>query len=295
MKFVGISVEFKDVSKTYKGTLALNKVNLKLEENKIYGLLGRNGAGKTTLLKATANQIMPTEGEVEIFNKSYTQDDTGMKSVALVKDKNYYFKEMRVKTILKHSRMLYENWDEEFEKEIIKKFNLPLNKIYKKLSDGYKGVVSIIIGLASRAPITIFDETYVNLDAVNREIFYDILREDYIDNPRTIIISTHYMGEFEGMFEEIILLDEGKLILQENMEDIERKAFNIKGNKDIISRIIKNKNIIREEALGKYSIISVYDDFHEKELAQLKQEGIEVSKMPLQKWFVNLLSSMKGV
>lgn len=292
---MGISVEFKNVSKTYKDALALEKINLKLEENKIYGLLGRNGAGKTTLLKATANQVIPTEGEIKIFDKSYIEDDIRMNSVVLVKDKNYYFKEMRVKTILKHSKMLYENWDEEFEKELIEKFKLPLNKVYKKLSDGYKGLVSIIIGLASRAPITIFDETYVNLDAVNREIFYDILREDYIENPRNIIISTHYMEEFEGMFEEIILLDEGKLILQESMEDIEKKAFNIKGNKDVINRIIKNKNILREETLGKYSIISVYDYFHERELAQLKQEGIEVSKMPFQKWFVNLLSSMKGV
>lgn len=292
---MGISVEFKNVSKTYKDTLALKNINLKLEENKIYGLLGRNGAGKTTLLKATANQIIPTEGEVEIFNKSYTQDDTKMKLVTLVKDKNYYFKEMRVKTILKHSRMVYENWDEEFEKELIEKFNIPLNKVYKKLSDGYKGLVSIIMGLASRAPITIFDEAYINLDAVNREIFYDILREDYLHNPRTIIISTHYMGEFEGMLEEIILLDEGKVILQESMEEIERKAFIIKGNKDVINRSIKNKNIIKEEILGKHSTISVYDNFNERELRELKLEGIEVSKMPLQKWFVNLLSSMKGV
>ena len=89
------------------------------------------------------------------------------------------------------------------------------------MSKGEKGKANIIVALASQSKITIFDETYVSLDAPNRKLFFDLLIEDYTENPRTIIISTHYIDEVSNLFEEILLIEKGQMLVHETKNDLE--------------------------------------------------------------------------
>jgi ABC-2 type transport system ATP-binding protein len=132
----------------------------------------------------------------------------------------------KVKKIFELASDFFQNWDEEFKNELVAKFKLDINKKYITLSKGTAAIEGIIIGLASRSELTIYDEAYLGLDAAARKLFYDILLEDYIENPRTIIFSTHLIDEVSNLFEEIIKLHNGKILLKEETDIIKNK-FNV--------------------------------------------------------------------
>ena len=164
-------------------------------------MLGRNGAGKTTLLKLLANQIQPTNGNViRKGNEELKNSDCLTQEVCLARESINIIgiKGLSIKKILDIASRVYPNWDNEFCKELIDKFCLDTDQKYIKLSRGMQTMVGIIIGLASRAPLTLFDEPYVGLDPVSRELFYETLLTDYEKNKRTIIISSHLMSELEN-------------------------------------------------------------------------------------------------
>ena len=186
---IGISI--KGVTHRFGKSLVFEKLDLDFEKNKIYGLLGKNGAGKTTLLNLIGGQLALQEGEIRLWGEEADHDPTILEKVCLVTEREYGNEEEKVKNIFKIYHGFYENYNVALEKRLCKYYKLPLNKPYKKYSRGMKSLVSNIIGICSRAELTLFDEPTLGLDAVNREQIYNILLEDYIQNPPTIILSTH--------------------------------------------------------------------------------------------------------
>lgn len=180
-------IEIKNLYKSYGKTEVLKGINLNLEENKIYGLLGRNGAGKTTLLNIISNQIRKTSGEVKLYGENVFENPKQVENICIVKDSGFGMEEIKVKKIFEAARMLYKNWDEEYKNQLVKEFDLNVRKKYNKLSRGNQTKVGLIVGLASRAKLTIFDEPSLGLDAATRYKFYNLLLEDFENNPRTII------------------------------------------------------------------------------------------------------------
>ena len=202
-----------------------------MEEHKIYGLLGRNGAGKTTLLNLLAGQITSSSGSISIFGEHVFENSKAMQNICFVKVKEAAYLNNKVKEIFNLCNMFYKNWDQKFAEELARKFQLNLKEKYHKLSHGMQTVVGIIQGLASRAPITIFDEPTTGLDAAHRELFYSLLLEDYGEHPRTIILSTHLVEEVTHVIEDVIIIKEGALVVQSSVEDLLRQGHIISGKK----------------------------------------------------------------
>ncbi|WP_404660350.1 ATP-binding cassette domain-containing protein [Haloimpatiens myeolchijeotgali] len=195
-----------------------------------------------------------------------------------------------MKEIFKTAACFFENWDDEFKNELVHKFELDVSKKYKALSKGMESMVGIIIGLVSRAPLTIFDETYLGLDAAARQLFYDILLQDYLKNPRTIIFSTHLIDEVSTIFENIIILNKGKVLLDDSMENVMSKAFLISGNKEKITELANNKNVLNTQPLGYLEKAYVFDEIKEEEIRELKFKGMDVKPMSLQELFIRITS-----
>lgn len=288
-------LEIKNLNKVYGKNKVLTDINLKLEENKIYGLLGRNGAGKTTLLSLVSSQIIRNSGEIkldgeEVFENSKVQED-----VCLIKDFPNSVGERKVRDILTLARIIYKNWDEEYKDYLVKEFNLNTKKKLLKLSTGNKTIVGLIIGLASRSRVTMFDEPTLGLDAAMRYKFYNLLLEDYENNPRTVIISTHLIDEVANLFEEIIILNEEKITLKSEVDKLKEKSYFLSGREDLINSIIKDKNVIHREEFGATKIVGIYGDLTEEDLSYIKNNNIEISNIPLQKLFIYLTENiMKG-
>ena len=290
-------LEIKNVNKSYGKTKVLNNINLKLEKNKIYGLLGRNGVGKTTLLNIISNQIRSNSGEILLNGENIFENPKATENIAIVKENGFGIDDMKVKKIFRAANILYKNWDEEYKAFLVKEFKLNTKKKYNKLSRGNKTIVGLITGLASRAPLTLFDEPSLGLDAAHRYRFYSLLLEDIEKYPRTVIISTHLIDEVTNLFEEIIILKDEKVYLKEEVSKLMEKAYFLNGRLDKLESIIKEKNIIHKEEFGTTTIIGIFDDLSKSEKDILKENGIDISGIPLQKLFVLLteMENWKGV
>lgn len=288
-------LEIRKLNKSYGKNKVLTDINLIIEENKIYGLLGRNGAGKTTLLNLISSQILRNGGEIRLDNEEVFENPKAVENICLVKDFPDSIKERKVKDILALAKVLYKNWDEEYKNYLVKEFNLNVKKKLLKLSTGNKTIVGLIIGLASKSRLTIFDEPTLGLDAAMRYKFYNLLLEDYEKNPRTIIISTHLIDEVANLFEEVIILNEERITLKDEVSTLKERSYFLSGREDLINAIIKDKRIIHREEFGTTKIVGIYGNLTEEEIKYSKDNNIEISNIPLQKLFIYLTENiMKG-
>lgn len=281
-------IEISNLYKSYGKTKVLENINLKFEDNKIYGLLGRNGVGKTTLLNIISNQIKSNSGEVKLDGKEIFENSKAVSDICLVSEKGIIVDDIRVKKIFGIASILYKNWDEDYKDKLIEEFNLDIKKKYDKLSRGNKTIVGLIIGLASRSRITIFDEPSLGLDAAHRDKFYSLLLQDVDKNPRTIIISTHLIDEVTNLFEEVIILKDKKVFIKDKVNDLMKSAYYLNGKEEAILSIIDNKKVIHRESFGSTVVMGIFDKLTKGEKLQLKENKVEINPIPLQKLFIYL-------
>ncbi len=279
-------IELKGVIKKYNGLTALKGVDLKLEEGKIVGLLGRNGAGKSTLLSLINTLRFPTEGSIEVYGENPFENEKVLSTMCLVREQNQFQGDLKGKVILKTAEAFYPNFDRKFAEEMVEIFGLDLKKRFKTLSRGMQSALGIVVGLASRAEITMLDEPSLGLDVVARQRFYDLLLEDYTEHPRTIILSTHLIDEVSKLFEEVIFLDEGQVTRQEDAEALRSRAQYLSGKEELVTPWLENREVLHRESFGSTLIAAVYHEFTPEEKQNMKQQDIEISGIPLQKLFI---------
>ena len=281
-------IEVKNLSKSYGKTIVLEDVSLQIEDNKIYGLLGRNGIGKTTLLNIITNQIRANKGSITLDGKEIFENSNLVSQLSIIKEKGIEVPDIKVKEIFETASILYKDWDEKYKTYLIEEFNLNTKKKFNKLSRGNQTIVGLITGLASRARFTIFDEPSLGLDAAHRDRFYNLILEDFDKNPRTIIISTHLIDEVSNVFEDIIILKDNNVLLQEEVASLMEKAFYLSGREEAILSIINKNKIIHREEFGQTVVLAIFDDLSNDTKEKLKTNNIEISSIPLQKLFIYL-------
>lgn len=277
------AVELNGLTKSYKHSHAVDHINLTLEPNKIYGLLGRNGAGKTTMLNILTARIFPSGGNAYIFGEDAFENIDILKQICFIEEKGFYASAVKISEVLKLTSGLYPNWDNAYANELLNLFELDKRKKFKQLSRGMESSLGLIIGLASRAPLTIFDEPSLGLDAVVRNRFYEALIEDFAEHPRTVIISTHLIDEVSNLFEDVIMLERGKVLLKSDTMELKEKAFFISGKESAVREAAKDSIILDEEKFGSSTILSVYA---ENKIGT--SEHVEIQPIPLQKLFVKI-------
>ena len=289
-----VILETKNLSKSYGRTRALDDFSMKFEKDKIYGLLGRNGAGKTTLLNLITSRIFADGGKVTAFGENVVENARVLPRICYMPEKNMFMKKMKVKTTLKFAGEFYENFDLIYADSLCKKFELDISKKYSALSRGYESILRIVIGLASRAEITIFDEPVLGLDAAVRDIFYRELIDDYSAHPRTFIISTHLIEESADIFEEAVIIKNGRLISQTTVEELKDCAHYISGKSDVVDNAVTGLNVIHSESVASVKICTVYQRLYEVELSRIRALGLDISPVPVQKLFIYLTNQDQG-
>lgn len=280
----GVSKTYTHKKKTYQ---ALVNIDLTIPSNRIVGLIGPNGAGKTSLLKILAGHIFPSQGHVE-FTDPMTSNTNQAYQVCMVQEYEPLYTLHRVKNIFEISRNHYPNWDEAYAQKLISTFQLDVSKKYSQLSKGQRGLVSIIIGLASMVPITIFDETHISLDIIMRQRF-DLLLDAYTDNNRTFILSTHYINEASNLFENIIMMDKGTVVLHEEKDSIDNKAWTIVGDTNKGYSLLEEKNILKATNFGHQTEFHYFGNLSENTKTALKNYDFTISRSPLESFFLNTL------
>lgn len=284
-------VKLDNITKTYDEVTALDKINLSIEKGKVHGLIGRNGAGKTTILKLISDMIRPTEGSIEYNREIITKSS----DICFVRDYNHYFANYRIRDILYISSKIYSDWDYELEKNIIDLFELSTKKIYSKSSKGMQTMTSIIIALCSNAKMILMDEPYSGLDPINREVFYRLLRERCFDLEKTVIISSHLINEIEGYFEKAIMINKGKILIDDDVDSIYEKSFTIECDEKTATWLKGHKHILKEEKMAGQYVLYLYDELNQKEKEDIVSEGAQLKGMDLQKLLITYCSSLEVV
>ncbi|MFC5401587.1 ABC transporter ATP-binding protein [Cohnella soli] len=287
-------VELTGLTKTYGKTKAVDAVNLKLEEGKIYGLLGRNGAGKTTIMHMITAQMFPTEGKIRVFGEEPYENAGVLNRICFIKESQKYPDTFRVADVLNVAKLFYPNWDAAFANQLVEEFRLPLKRKMKKLSRGMLSSVGIIVGLASRAPLTFFDEPYLGLDAVARSLFYNRLLEDYAEHPRTIVLSTHLIDEVSQMLEHVIVVDKGRVLLDEEADALRGRASTIVGSLQKLELLLEGKEVIHREPLGSLGTATVLGELSERDRRRAAEFGLEITPVSLQQMIVYMTNAKVG-
>jgi ABC-2 type transport system ATP-binding protein len=228
---------------------ALADVTFEIHSPSIVGLLGRNGAGKTTLLRILAGQEFATCGQVSVFGATPTENDEVLRRMALIREDQTY-PDLKVHHALAAASMFYPNWDAELAATLLDAYELPAGRAIKKLSRGMRAAMGIIICLAARAEVTLFDEPVAGLDAVVRDMFYQQLLADYTAHPRCILLSTHLIDEVADLLERILILDHGRLVLDALTDDLRGNAPTVTGPTSSVERFIADRTTLTRRTLG---------------------------------------------
>ena len=279
-------IEVKNLSRSYRKTVAVDDVSFSIEENGIYGLLGRNGAGKTTLMRLLAGHEFASSGEISIYGESPVENSAVLSKMAFIRESMRYPENFNSEHVVKAAAASFENWDEEFAQELIKIFGIPRKRKVRKLSRGQLSAVGVVVGLACRAPITILDEPYIGMDAVARKQFYELLLADYIEHPRTIILSTHLIDEVADLLEHVFVIDEGKITLDAKVEDLRGAAAIIEGSSEAIEPLASGFTILESQTIGSQRRI-VAQGLKQEDHLQLQKLGLVVKPASLQQLIVS--------
>lgn len=280
-------IEINGITKDFKHTRALNNINLKFEENKIYGLLGRNGAGKSTLLKIITNRIFASSGTITVDGENALDNDKALSKIYLMSESNLYPQKMKVKNVFKWTKEFYPTFDSIYAEKLAKEFSLNTNKKLNSLSTGYNSIFKIIIALSVNVPYIFLDEPVLGLDANHRDLFYRFLIEKYSENPFCCVISTHLIEEVSTVIEDVIIIKSGEVIRNQTRDSLVETGFTISGSAALVDEFIKGKEIIGTDAIGGLKTAYVLGKADKSEIP----DGLEVSAMDLQKLFVQLTNS----
>ncbi|MEU4292278.1 ABC transporter ATP-binding protein [Kribbella sp. NPDC026596] len=297
---LALTVRTESLSVRFAGVPALDRLDLRLAPGKIHGLLGRNGSGKSTLAAVLAGFRRPDEGRVLIEGgdlgtaQEPYENAVVTSRVCLIRESGDLVEQASVRQAVGLAASLRPYWGEDVAGDLLDRFEIPLNKKIQKLSRGKKSALGVVLGLASRAPLTIFDESYLGMDVPSRNLFYDALLADYTEVPRTIVLSTHLVSEVSTLLEEVVILDNGRLVTQSPVDALRGRGASIVGPAAAVDEFTGRFTVLAQERLGGTKSTTVLGDLDPALLAEAAAAGLEVGPVGLQELFVHLTAPTKG-
>ncbi|MEF7558357.1 ABC transporter ATP-binding protein [Bacillus thuringiensis] len=210
-------LKIENLWKRYGLKAVIRELNIEITEGKIIGLVGDNGSGKTTLMKMIAGLQHPSEGSITVAGEK-----VGVKTkeiVSFMSDKSVFDEWMTVKDSLFFYRDFYKDFDIQKAVDTIVEFKIPLEERITALSKGMVEKLQIILTFSRRAKLYVLDEPLGGIDLVSREHVLDLILQFYREDC-TMLISTHLINEIENIFDEVIFLKDGEIVLYENVEDL---------------------------------------------------------------------------
>lgn len=276
-------LELNHVTKRFGRKEILTDLNLKLIDTAgVYGLLGRNGVGKTTLMKLISQLIPSYQGQIRWHGKSVAEYAETLAQITYVNGstdaKTGYFRQ-KLKVYLNWYASLYPNFSRALAEQLLARFHLHPKERFDRLSTGNKTLVQNILGLAARTEVLLLDEPTAGLDSVNRELFFQILLEALADHPRLVICSTHLIQEVEPILTHVLLLKDRQIVLDESLEEVQAKAWRVRGGS------VSGKRILRREQFAGQNTLLLYDTLAESEQEALRAAGASLEHVGLQSLF----------
>ncbi|MDQ1293638.1 MAG: type transport system ATP-binding protein [Actinomycetota bacterium] len=285
-----LGVEATDLSMRYARTTALAGLGFTLAPGRIHGLLGRNGAGKTTLLSVIAGFLRPCGGQVLVGGRPVFENSQVTRHVCLVGESSFLGEPSdRVREVLSTARSLRRGWDARYATELVELFDLNTDAKMSELSRGKRSALISVVGLAGGAALTMFDEPSLGMDAPTRAAFGKALLAEFHRSGRTFVISTHLIEEASPLFEEVLIIDRGRLLLQEKTAVLRNSGCRVTGPVQAVESFAAGSRVLgTPQRLGNTSSVVLYGLSYEQERDRASHAGLELEPAPLQELFIHL-------
>jgi ABC-2 type transport system ATP-binding protein len=283
-------IEIRDLTVRYGDTVAVDGISLDLPAYKIYGLLGRNGSGKTSLLHALASYRRPSGGTIRFGGVDPFENAALMHQTSFIRDTLDVLNSDTVRAVLNFTARVRRGFDQAYAQRLIEMFELSPRAHVTRLSRGQQSALGVVLGLAARSPLTILDEAYLGLDAAARATFYRELLADYLERPRTIVVSTHLIEEVAHLFERVIIIDHGRLLLYEETDELQGRGVTITGAAAAVDAFAEGRTVLASRSLGGTREITLYGRLEPAEVRQARDAGLTLGPVGLQDLFVHLTS-----
>ncbi len=286
-----LDVTTSDLTCRIGGTTAVDELSVHIPAGTLCGLLGRNGAGKSTLLATIAAFRRPTSGRVTVDGEDPYENESLVGRISLIRESGDIEEDMSIEDLRWFASRMRAGWDDDYARHLLDRFELDPTASIKHLSLGQRSALGSTIGLASRAPLTMFDESYLGMDAVSRGIFYDELLGDYLRTQRTFIVSTHLIGEIAPLLERVVVIDHGRLTLSEDTESLRGRGVMVTGPTEIVDMVTAaavDATVIDVRSLGRTTRTTFYGAIPDALRDEAERRGAELGPVPLQDLLVHL-------
>jgi ABC-2 type transport system ATP-binding protein len=260
-------IEARGLKKAYGKSVALDGVDLKVEEGRILGLIGPNGAGKSTALSAVLG-LIEYQGELKVLGRNpWTERDRLMADVCFIADVAVLPRWMRVSDAIDYVAGVHPRFDRAKAEAFLAKTTIKRASRVRELSKGMVAQLHLALVMAIDAKLLVLDEPTLGLDILYRKSFYDSLLNDYFDRNRTIVVSTHQVEEIQHILTDVAFIDRGKIVLDCSMEDFEARYAEVLVGPDNRAAALALKPIQERQVFGRS--IFLFDHADRAQLATL--------------------------
>ena len=213
-------LEFRKVNKNFGNKKVLKDINLKISKGKIIGLLGKNGTGKSTLIKLINDLLTPTSGEILVNGKKIGVESK--LSISYLPERTYLDKSMTVDKVITYFEEFYDNFDSKKARRLVKDLGLDITQKLSKMSKGMQEKVQLVLVMSRKVDLYILDEPLGGVDPATRDYILDTILTNFNDGA-SVIISTHLISDIERILDEVIFIDNGRIILQSDSDELRTK------------------------------------------------------------------------
>lgn len=228
-------IEARGLRKVYGSTVALDGIDLHVEEGRILGLIGPNGAGKSTALNVILG-LTPYDGQVKVLGRDpWLERDQLMNEIAFVADVAVLPRWIRVHQLLDYMAGVHPRFDRTKAEASLEKTNIQRRSKVRELSKGMVTQLHLALVMAIDARLLVLDEPTLGLDLLFRKQFYDTLLNDYFDRGRTIVVTTHQVEEIQDVLTDIAFIDRGRVVLTSSMEEVEKRYLQVMVHPDHVA------------------------------------------------------------
>ena len=260
-------IEARGLRKTFGTTIALDGVDLRVEEGRILGLIGPNGAGKTTALNAILG-LTPYQGELKVLGHNpWTERDQLMRDVCFIADVAVLPRWLRVSHAVEFVAGVHPRFDRAKAEGFLAKTNIRQNSKVRELSKGMVTQLHLALVMAIDAKLLVLDEPTIGLDILYRKQFYDSLLNDYFDRTRTIVVTTHQVEEVQHVLTDVMFINRGRIVFESSMEDFESRYLEVTVRPEQLSAARALKPIYERQTLGRSVLL--FDRVDRQKLAAL--------------------------
>ena len=273
------------ITKRFGRQTVLDDISFTLAPAKIYGLLGRNGAGKSTLLNIITNRIFPTAGTVKLGDQDANDNDDVLGRVFLMSETNLYPKRTSILRMFDLANEAYGQFNYQTAARQLKEFGLDEKQHLSNLSTGQQTIAKFALALNVDADYILMDEPVLGLDAAHRDLFYQELLKSYQTKPRTFVLSTHLIEEVQQLVEHVIIIDQAKVVADDDVQNLLERAHTVSGPADQVDKYTAGLRVLASEDLGNIRTTYLLDDLDDQ---RVLPDQVKLGHYDLQHLFIYL-------